>query len=92
MYGRRRGIQKGQFKLGGNGWGDAESYATASNSIANKGGAPAGQSQSTYLDLAAATEAEAMQHKKSMQRTMDLQDDTEDMSLPTSDFGIGRRA
>lgn len=92
VIGQRRGIKKGQFKLGGNGWGDAESYATASNSIAGKNGPPAGQGQSTYLDLAAATEAEALQHKRSMQRSIDLQDDPDSMSLPTSDFGIGRRA
>lgn len=92
VYGQRRGMKKGQFKLGGNGWGDAESYATASNSTANKGSAPAGQSQSTYLDLAAATEAEALQNKRSVQSTIDLQDGTHNMSLPTSDFGIGRRA
>lgn len=93
VFGRRRGISKGQFKLSG--WGDAETYANASNSnsvTTSKMGRPATPGQSTYLDLAAATEAEALQARKSQMNDNDPEENAEMMHLPTSDFGIGRRA
>lgn len=82
---------KGQSKLSG--WGDAESYAGVSNSVAaSKGGAAAAPGQTTYLDLAAATEAEALQQRRSEKNQNGMEDEQDTLHLPTSDFGIGRRA
>jgi hypothetical protein len=87
----RRGLKKSNLKLGG--WGDAESYANASNSVAGKGDRPAtlDGSTTTYLDLAAATEAEAMEQRKVLENDRDV-DPSDSLHLPTSAFGIGRRA
>lgn len=83
---------KGQFKMSS--WGDAETYASVSNSVAGSkaGAAQADPGQnSTYLDLAAASEAEALQQRKSAQNNNDMENQ-DALDLPTSDFGIGRRA
>jgi hypothetical protein len=68
--------------------GDAESYAQHSNAMASKD-RPATPGN-TYLDLAA--EAEALQNKKSGISEKDPLSSPNHIHLPTSDFGIGRRA
>ena len=90
VLGRRKGIPHGSFRL--RSWaGDAESYATQSNAAAGHKQVdhPAEAPSNTYLDLAAATEAEALNSRKA---SKGQPGSPNQMNLPTSDFGIGRRA
>lgn len=89
VLGRKKGIPHGSFRL--RSWaGDPESYATQSNAAAGhkQMDHPAEAPSNTYLDLAAASEAEALNRKASKGQPSS----PNQMNLPTSDFGIGRRA
>lgn len=90
VLGRKKGIPHGSFRL--RSWaGDAETYATQSNAAAGlkHDDHPAEAPGNTYLDLAAATEAEALSSRKA---SKGQPSSPNQMNLPTSDFGIGRRA
>jgi hypothetical protein len=90
VKGTRHSCKLHNFKL--RGWGHAESYAIASNTAAGKEDRPAtlDESTATYLDLAAATEAEVMEKRKVLENDRDV-DPLDSLHHPTSAFGIGRR-
>jgi hypothetical protein len=88
VKGTRHSCKLHNFKLGG--WGHAESYAIASNTAAGKEDRPAtlDESTTTYLDLATATEAGAMEKRKVLGNEQDA--DLLDISPPVPSVLGGR--